>query len=121
MTNKNSNIEEILLSGSSLDELIRMKIEAEYKAEISKTKSKTPEKRIVTEIKEVPKELIFSKNAIYRVFNRQTKQETYINGIQAEALIGLQNNVRTNFLNRETNAFSTDEFYIKFEKLCVNS
>ena len=78
-------------------------------------------KKIYTEIKDVPKELIFSKLAIYKLFNRTTKQETFINGVQAEALIGLQNNVREKFLNGEMSAFSTDEAYVKFEKVCVNS
>ena len=42
--------------------------------------------------------------------------ETFVNGIQADALIGLQNNIREKILKGELNAFTTDEAYIKFEK-----
>ena len=120
MPNKNNDIEEILLTGTSLDDLIRMKIESEFRNEIANTKApNSTNKKIYTEIKDIPKELIFSKNATYRVFNRNTKLETFINGIQADALIGLQNNIRTKLLNREISAFSTDDTYIKFEKACV--
>lgn len=123
MANKSQNIEEMLLTGASLDDLIRMKIEAEFKSEIENAQKEkiSNNKKIYTEIKDVPKELIFSKLAIYKLFNRTTKQETFINGVQAEALIGLQNNVREKFLNGEMSAFSTDEAYVKFEKVCVNS
>jgi len=121
MTNKNQNIEELLLTETSLDDLIKMKIEAEFKNEILNSKKlRTSDTKIIyTEIKDVPKELIFSKHAIYKVFNRSTKQETLINGIQADALIGLQNNIRTKLLCKEISAFSTDEIYVKFEKVCV--
>ena len=121
MTNNNKDIEEILLSGTSLDELIRMKIEAEYKAEIAKNKTTPAKKQIINDIKDIPTEQIFSKKSIFRVFNKNTKQETFINGIQAESLIGLQHNIRTKLLNKEISAFSTDELYVKFEKICVNS
>lgn len=121
MTNKNKDIEEILLTGTSLDDLIRMKIESEFRNEIANTKTlnSTNLKTIYTEIKDIPKELIFSKHATYRVFNRNTKLETFINGIQADALIGLQNNIRTKLLNKEISAFSTEDTYVKFEKACV--
>ena len=122
MTSKNDNIEEMLLSGASLDDLIRMKIEAEFKDEIKKSKEQKAnrQKREYTKINEVPKEYIFSKDAVYKFYNRDTKLETYINGIQAEALIGLQNNIRQKMLNGELSTFSTDNAYIKFEKVCVN-
>lgn len=123
MTSKNDDIEEMLLSGTSLDDLIRMKIEAEFKDEIKKTKEQKAkqQKREYTKINEVPKEYIFSKDAVYKFYNRNTKLETYINGVQAEALLGLQYNIRNKILNGEMSTFSTDNAYVKFEKVCVNS
>jgi len=53
---------------------------------------------------------------VYKYFNRNTKCESFINGIQAEALIGLQNNIREKMLKGELNAFTTDDAYIKFDK-----
>ena len=123
MKDKDANIEEMLLEGTSLDDLIRMKIERELKDEIQKSKELNSKKqlRTYTHIKEVPKEYIFSKEAVYKFYNRRTKQETYINGVQADALIGLENNIRTKILNGEMSTFSTDDAYIKFEQICVNS
>lgn len=123
MKEKDENIEEMLLSGKSLDDLIRMKIETEFREEMQKAKelNAKKQKRTYTKINEVPKEYIFSKHAVYKVYNRITKLETYINGVQAEALLGLQNNLRAKILNGEMSTFSTDDAYVKFEKVCVNS
>lgn len=123
MKNKDDDIEEMLLSSASLDDLIRMKIEAEFQDEIKKSKElkARQQKKVYTKINQVPKEYIFSKQAVYKFYNRHTKLETYINGVQAEALLGLQNNIRNKILNGEMSTFSTDDAYVKFEKVCVNS
>ncbi len=122
MTQKDENIEEMLLSSASLDDLIRMKIEAEFNDEMKKAKEQKAkkEKRTYTKISEVPKDYIFSKDAVYKYYNRDTKLETYINGIQADALLGLQHNIRNKILNGEMSTFSTDNAYVKFEEVCVN-
>ena len=99
-----------------------MKIEAEFKDEMQRAKELEAQRqpRVYTKISEAPKEYIFSKYAVYKFYNRRTKLETYINGLQAEALLGLQNNIRNKILNGEMSTFSTDDAYIKFEKVCVN-
>ncbi len=112
---KNSDAEAILLNNTSLEDLIKMKIEKEFMEDLKKSKEKT-EKKEVLEIKNLPKDKIFSKFSVYKYFNRDTGCETFINGIQAEALIGLQNNIREKMLKGELNAFTTDNAYIKFEK-----
>lgn len=115
--NKDSNTDEQrLLNHASLDELIKIKMEEEMKAEKERAKEKHL-KKIVKNIAEVPKELIFSKKAVYRVFNRITKIETFLNGLQAEAMLGLQTSVRAKIKAGEIDAFSTDDTYIKFEKV----
>ena len=113
---KDSDIEARLLSDASLDELIKMKIEKEYMSDLKKLKEKSPEK-IYKNICEVPKDKIFSKEAVFKIFNRNSGCETLINGIQAEALIGTQNNIREKMLKGELDAFTTDDSYIKFEKV----
>lgn len=107
-------IEQKLLSQSSLDELIKIKMEEELKKEIEKAKEK-PSKKIITDVSKVPAGFIFSKHATYRMFNRTNKCETFLNGIQAEALLGLQTNVREKIKNGQTDAFSTETAYVKFE------
>lgn len=108
--------EQKLLSHASLDELIKMKMEEELKAEFEKAKQK-PQKQTITDISKVPTELIFSKKAVYKIFNRINKTETYINGMQAESMLGLQNSVREKIKCGQMDAFSTDGAYVKFEKV----
>lgn len=108
--------EEKLLSHASLDELIKMKMEEELKAEFEKAKQK-PKIQTITDISKVPTELIFSKKSVYRIFNRINKTETYINGLQAESMLGLQNNVREKIKAGQMDAFSTEGAYVKFEKV----
>ena len=113
---KGNDAEEMLLNNASLDDLIKMKIEREFMSDLKKSKEK-PQKRIYTDIKDVPTNQIFSKNAVYRYFNRKSMNETFINGVQAEALIGIQNAVREKMQKGELSAFTTEDAYIKFEKV----
>ncbi len=113
---KNKDFEEMLMNGTSLDDLIKMKIEQEFMTDMKRTKEK-PKTKVILDFKKVPRDKIFSKNAVYRIFNRITKCETYINGVQAEALIGIQNNIREKMLNAELSAFTTDDAYVKFERV----
>lgn len=117
MTKKDEqDVEQRLLSHASLDELIKMKMEEELNAEIQKSKEK-PKLQIVTDISKVPTDLIFSKVAVYKVFNRINKTESYVNGLQAEAMLGLQISVREKIKTGQMDAFSTESAYVKFEKV----
>ncbi len=118
MKNKDE-IEQILISETSIDELIKRKIEEEFKTEFEQSKI-LPLTKIETNIANVPKSLIFSKQSVYKLFNRNTKTQTYINGIQAEALIGMQNSIREKMLNGEQSTFTTDDAYVKFERITLN-
>lgn len=114
--------QEQMLLGASLDELIKMKMEQEFMNDLKKSKEK-PKTKICTQIENVPREKIFAKDTVYRYFNRNSKCETFISGVQAEALIGTQNHIREKMLQGELSAFTTDDAYIKFEKasICQNS
>lgn len=112
---KNDDTEKMLISNTSIEELIKMKIEEEFLSDLEKSKE-LPKPKIYKDIKDIPKDKVFSKQATYRYFNRNTKCETFINGVQAEALIGLQNNIREKIQNRELSAFTTEDAYVKFEK-----
>lgn len=112
------DMEQVLLSNASLDELIKMKIEEEFNANQKQQKQKSVKKYIL-DLKQVPKEQIFSKNAVFRVYNRLNKTESLINGIQADAMIGIQSGIREKFLEKVLTAFSTDDAYVKFEKVVM--
>lgn len=114
---KNLNdYEQRLLNHASLDELIKMKMEKELQDEIDKLKE-TPQKQVITDITKVPSELIFSKKAVFKIFNRINKTETYLNGMQAEAMLGVQNAIREKIRSGQLDVFSTDTAYVKFEKI----
>ncbi len=116
MKKDETEVEQRLLNHASLDELIKMKMEEELNAEREKAKVK-PKTQVITDIAKVPKDLIFSKKAIYRIFNRTNKTETFLNGLQAEAMLGLQTSIRAKIRSGEMDAFSTNDSYVKFEKI----
>ena len=116
MKNDEKDIEQRLLGNASLDELIKIKMEEELKIEIEKSKQKA-EKIIEKDIAKTPTALIFSKFATYRMFNRTNKSETFLNGIQAEAMLGLQTSVREKIKSGQVDAFSTENAYVKFEQV----
>ena len=119
MTEKEKDIEQMLLNNASLDDLIKIKIEKEFKDALVKSQQ-LPKQVTITEISKVPQNLIFSKQAVFKLFNRNSKTQTSINGIQAEALLGIQNSVREKMLRGETGSFSTDDAYVKFEKVITD-
>lgn len=108
--------EDRLLNQTSLDDLIKMKMEQELKTEFEKSKEKHMPK-VITDISEVPTDLIFSKKAVYKIFNRTNKTETYLNGVQAEAMLGMQISLREKIKTGQMDAFSTENAYVKFEKI----
>lgn len=110
------NDEQRLLSSLSLDELIKQKMEEEMLAEFEASKQ-IAKKNLVTELSKVPSHLVFSHRSIFRIFHKNTKQESFINGIQAEGLIGLQASLREKIKTGEQDAFSSGEMYVKFEKI----
>ncbi|MCI1273889.1 MAG: hypothetical protein LKG27_05595 [Clostridiaceae bacterium] len=112
----NDKIEEMLLTGKSLDELIRLKMQQELEDEISSAQT-VHEKYVEVDISKVPKELIFSKKAVFKVFNKTLKTESFITGVQADGLLGLQNSIRTQILNGELSVFMCDDAFVKFEKI----
>jgi len=119
MNEKDNDIERMLLSNASLDDLIKAKIEKEFTQPLKN--QQPPRITKITDISKVPSKLIFSKDAVYRLYNRNSKTQTYINGLQAEALLGEQESVRGKMLKGETSSFATEDAYIKFEKVTVRN
>lgn len=108
-----NDIEKMLLSGISLDELIKQKMNDEISLEI--LASKAPQSLgVVTDFDMVPITQIFSLQAVYKVFNRKTRAESFLNGIQAEGLIGLNSSIRRKLTHRETDCFLIDDYFVKF-------
>src|SRR5574344_1925691 len=109
------DIDEILLTSTSIDEIIKSKMEEEIKnAQIEKNKKLSD--KIITDIKLVPQNLIFAKCSIFKVFNRENRTISFVNGIQAEAMIGMQKSLYEKVKQGLIKTFTTEKEYIQFEK-----
>ena len=115
---KNNDIETSLLSGKSIDELIKQKIDDEISKELEAAKS-AAKFRTITDFKLLPESQTFSKSASYLVFNRKTHSESVINGVQAEGIIGLQSKIREKLIKKEIDSFLTDDYYVKFKSCFI--
>ena len=114
MERKKKIIESALLSGKSIDELIKIKMKEEIKNTFEKV-NKTPKKVKIFDIKEIPSKVLFSRNSVFKKYNKQNDTISYINGIQAEGLLGLDETSREKLLSGEIEVFSTDNSFVKFE------
>ena len=114
MERKKQIIETALLSGKSINELIKIKMQEEIKNTFEKV-HKVPQKVKVFDIKEIPSKILFSKNTVFKKYNKENDTISYINGIQAEGMLGLDDISRKKLLSGEIEVFSTDNSFIKFE------
>lgn len=114
MERKKQIIETALLSGKSLDELIKIKMKEEIKNTFEKV-NKAPQKVRIYNIKEIPSKILFSKNTVFKKYNRQNDTTSFINGIQAEGMLGLDDISRKKLLSGEIEVFSTENSFVKFE------
>lgn len=112
---KKQLIEDALLSGKSIDELIKIKMKEEIKTVFEKTAKKSCPKQKIYDIKKVPKNLLFSKYSVFKKYNKSNNTICFINGIQTEALLGLDDISREKLQKGEIEVFSTDNAFVKFE------
>ncbi len=114
MNQKKKMIEDALLSGKSIDELIKIKMKEEIKSAFKNVSVKFEKKRIY-DIKKVPQKELFSKKSVFKKFNKLNNTISYINGIQAEAMLGLDSVSRERLIKGEIEVFSTENAFVKFE------
>jgi len=109
----NKDKEEMLLTGKSLDELIAIKIEEDYK-NMLKEAQKPLKATQITDVKKLKPEVIFSKKAVFKTFNKTTKTESFITGLQAEGMLGLQNDTRQALCSGKIKSFISGDTYVEF-------
>ena len=114
---KKNDIEKILLNDENYENMLKQKFETDFKNELKNAyKNKT---KYLTDIKLVPAEKLFSKDAIFEVLNKASKTCTYINGVQAEGYLGIQNSDREKLLTGQSEFFVSGDCFIKFIKAKV--
>lgn len=113
---EDKEIEKMLLSDEEFESFVNQKTEQDFEKELEHS---VPKVSCSEDFNSVPKEKLFSKNAIYSVINKTSRTKSYINGVQAEGFLGSQEIVRDNFLSKKTNSFVAGDMYIKFYKYKV--
>jgi len=114
---EDKEIEKILLNDESYDKFVNQKFEKEFALELDK--AATVKNTVITDIKQVPQDKLFSKSAIYIVMNKNSKTKSYINGVQAEGFLGADNTLREKFLSAKTDSFVSGDTFVKFCKFKV--
>lgn len=109
----NKDKEEMLLTGKTLDELIAIKLEEDYKNMLKEAKKPVKATKITDAAKLKP-EIIFSKKSVFKTFNKTTKTESYITGLQAEGMLGLQNDARQAICSGKIKSFISGDTYVEF-------
>lgn len=110
------DMEKLLLNKHSLDDLIKMQIEEEF---YTKQETTTKKNKIITDITQLKPNQIFNKSSVFKFFNRKNKTETFIDGVQAEAIIGSETEIKEKFMDGSLSAFATDDAFIKFERASI--
>ncbi len=111
---ENKDIEKILLNDSAYEKMVKNKIEREFKQELEA--AKILKNKIITDIKKVPKEKLFTKASTYEVINKNSKTKSYINGVQAEGYLGAKVSDRIKLLEGKTDSFVCGPNFVKFVK-----
>ncbi len=111
---EDKEIEKILLNDKNYEKFLNSKIEKEF-TQLTEENSRQDNK-FYTDIKDVPKEKLFDKNATYLVMNKTSKTKSFINGIQAEGFLGSDIHQRNKLLSKEVDYFVCSNNYIKFFK-----
>lgn len=112
---EDKEIEKILLNDEKYEKFINEKAEQEFNNILKEAQNvKNTE---IKDIKQVPKELLFSKKATYVVINKTSKTKSYINGLQAEGFLGNKNVLREKLVSGLTDSFVSGDNYVKFYKI----
>jgi len=108
-------VEAVLLSGG--DKMLEEKLINELKQEKDKIEAqKHKRKTVITDFSALPENCVFSEKAFYRLFNRETEREFFINGIDLECRIGLNQAIFDKLKSRKMKAICIDNNIITFDR-----
>ena len=114
---ENKEIEKLLLNDSAYDKLMKNKIEKEFIKEVELAKS--GKVKFITDIKKVPEDKLFTKEAVFEIINKSSKTKSFITGVQAEGFLGTKYSDRESLLKGEITSFVNGNNFIKFVKVKV--
>ena len=96
------------------DLLVEKNLKEKMQKEINEAKNHTTEEKAELKFNDLTEKELFSSRAMWKVFNRRNYTNSIINGIQAEAFIGNNDNLREEILNHNTDCFLAKHLYIEF-------
>ena len=114
MTKADKKIEEKLLDpkgGDLFEQAMRMTIEQEI-AEAQTEK----EVVTITDFKDLDVVKTFDINTVYTYFNRKNKTIGELNGMQADSIIGRNQDVRQSMFDKESDNFTVGSYCVKFKE-----
>ena len=112
MKKEDKEIENILLNDEQYEKFVSDRNEKEF-LQILKD-AKTQKHIEIFDIKKAPKDKLFSKDATYLVINKNSRTQTYINGVQADGYLADKNLQREKIIAGLADSFIRDNVYIKF-------
>lgn len=102
-----NNLDDILFDNNLKEKMHKEIVEKSKEIKHIDTKKKK-------NIKDLSPEEIFSANTIWKIYNRKTNIHSFINGIQAEGYIGMQDEIRHLIISYQSDCFLVDDFFIEF-------
>ena len=96
------------------DLLIEKNLKERIKEEIQAAKNQKKEEKKELKFEELSEKELFSQRSLWKVFNRRNYTNSIINGVQAEAFLGANDNLRTEIINHKTDCFLANHLYIEF-------
>ncbi len=114
--NNKGNVDDIIrCTSSSFDEMMMQKFAAEAQNELQEQKNKKKD-CVIENFMELPKDLIFSVKSVYKLFNRITKTESLINGLQFESYIANNQSLKQKLIEKKIDCYASENYFIKFYK-----
>ena len=117
MKKEDKEIENILLNDEQYEKFVSERNEKEFLQILEDAKSKISTE--IYDIKKAPKDKLCSKDATYLVINKNSRTQTYINGLQADGYLADKNLLREKIISGLVDSFISGNVYVKFFKLKV--
>jgi len=96
------------------DLLIEKNLKERIKEEMQAAKNHAKEEKKELKFEDLSEKELFSTRALWKVFNRKNYTNSLINGFQAEAFLGNNDNLRSEILNHSADCFLSNHLYIEF-------
>ena len=96
------------------DLLIEKNLKERIREEMQAARNKKNKEKKELKFEDLSEKELFSQQALWKVFNRRNYTNSIINGFQAEAFLGANDNLRAEIISHKTDCFLANHLYIEF-------